>query len=66
MFFSEIYEKDTDLAFECSSNILNPYAIYPIKIEPDIALLLVFIRITYDCIHDDRSTATGCSGHLSK
>ena len=28
MFVIEIYEKGTDLAFECLSNILNPYAIY--------------------------------------
>ena len=28
MFLIEIYEKGTDLAFECLSNILNTYAIY--------------------------------------
>ena len=64
MFLVEISEKTkgNDLALECLSNILNPYAILN-SIKLDLASLLAFIKITN---HDDRYTEAGCSGHLCK
>ena len=66
MFLAEISEKTkgTDLALECVSTILSPYTLSSDSIKIDLASLLVFIRITYHCIHDDRYTEAGCSGHL--
>ena len=55
--------KGNDLALECLSNILNPYVIFRLDLL-DLASLLVFIRITYDCMHDDSYTEASCSGHL--
>ena len=65
MFFIEISEKKkgNDLALERLSNILNPNAIFRLD-KIDLASLLVVIRITYHCIHDDRYTEAGCLGHL--
>ena len=61
MFLIEISEKTkgNNLSLECLSLTLS---LDSIKI--DLALLLVLIRITYHCIHDDRYTEAGCSGHL--
>ena len=55
--------KGNDLALECLSNILNPYVIVRLD-SLNLASLLVFIRITNDCIQDDSYTEAGCSGHL--
>ena len=64
-FIMEISDKTkgNDLALECLSNILNPYVIVRLD-SLNLASLLVFIRITNDCIQDDSYTEAGCSGHL--
>ena len=37
---------------------------YSDSINLDLASLSLFIRITYDCIHDDSYTEAGSLGHL--
>ena len=53
--------KVDDLALEYLSSIFNPTLS---SINLDLASLLAFIKITYDCIQDDSYTQPGCSGHL--
>ena len=65
-FLINISEKPKATPTVCSNVYPTSWTLtfYSDSINLDLASLSLFIRITYDCMHDDSYTEAGCLGHL--